>query len=247
MSAMTAEQKRRAEQLISLFENGTTEIQYGYVENLDDGRGYTCGRAGFTTGTGDVLEVIQRFTKQVSNNPLVKYIPELKRLDSLPEDSSKRADVSHLQGFPQAWKSLANNKLFRAAQDSVVDDWYYSPAMSRADQVGLKTALGRAIFYDTIIQHGDGEDPDGLPALIATTKKKMGGTPKTGVDEKKWIAAFLDVRRADLAHAHDPDTRDEWAQSVGRVDAFKQLIRSGNFDLNSPLVIVWEGGRYAIS
>lgn len=141
----------------------------------------------------------------------------------------------------------SKDKVFYSVQDSVVDEWYYLPAMKWADQTGIQTALGKAIFYDTIIQHGEGEDPDGLPALIATTKKKMGGTPKTGIDEKKWIAAFLDVRRADLAHAHNPDTREEWAESVGRVDSLKQLVKAGNFDLHGPFTITWEGDRYTIS
>jgi chitosanase len=216
------------------------------VENLGDGRGYACGRAGFTTGTGDAYEVVKRYTNRVPHNPLAKFLPELERLNSLPEDSEKRGDVSGLKGFKEAWESLGNDKVFREVQDEVVDEWYFQPAMNLANQVGIHTALGKAIFYDTIIQHGDGDDPDGLPALIAVTNKKMGGTPKTGVDEKKWLSAFLDVRRADLAHAHNPDTREEWAQSVGRVDSLKQLLKSGNFDLNGPFTIEWEQERYTI-
>jgi chitosanase len=245
-NVFSAEQKRRAEQLTSLFENGTTEIQYGYVENLDDGRGYTCGRAGFTTGTGDAYEVVKRYTDRVPHNPLAKYLPELERLNSLPENSDERADISGLKGFPDAWQSLGNDKVFRAVQDEVSDEWYYRPAMVRASQVGIRTALGKAIFYDTIIQHGDGDDPDGLPALIAATTRKMGGTPKTGVDEKKWLSTFLDVRRADLAYAHDPATREEWAQSVERVDSLKQLLKKGNFDLHGPFTIEWEHEDYTI-
>jgi chitosanase len=177
---------------------------------------------------------------------LAKFLPELERLNSLPEDSDERGDVSRLKGFKEAWESLGDDKVFRAIQDEVSDELYYQPAMNRASQVGIQTALGKAIFYDTIIQHGDGDDPDGLPALIALAKKKLGGTPKTGIDEKKWISIFLDVRRADLAHANDPDTREEWAKSVGRVDSLKQLVKSGNFDLNGPFKIEWEHEYYTI-
>ncbi|MFD8756116.1 hypothetical protein ACFV0O_34830 [Kitasatospora sp. NPDC059577] len=31
---LTPDQRRRADQLISVFENSTTEIQYGYAENI---------------------------------------------------------------------------------------------------------------------------------------------------------------------------------------------------------------------
>src|SRR5262245_33374802 len=50
-SGLDADQRRRVDQLISAFENSTTEIQYDYAENIDDGRGVTAGRAGFTTAT----------------------------------------------------------------------------------------------------------------------------------------------------------------------------------------------------
>jgi chitosanase len=55
--------KHRAEQIISSFENSTTVIQYGYAENLHDGRGITAGRAGFTSGTDDLLAVVQLYLK----------------------------------------------------------------------------------------------------------------------------------------------------------------------------------------
>lgn len=244
---MNALQKRRAEQLTNIFENGTPVFQYSYVENLYDGRGYTCGRIGFCTGTGDCLEVVQRYTKRVPHNPLAKFIPELERLDSLPEDSPERGDVSKLTGFPQAWQLAAKDKLFCEVQDEVVDEWYFNPAMQHATQIGIKTALGQAIIYDTIIQHGEGTDPDGLPALTTRTKKKIGGTPKTGIDEKKWLLAFLDVRRADLLNPYNSDTQDVWAESVGRVDTLRKLIQSGNFDLHVPLIIEWEGEKFVLN
>ena len=55
-SGLNPEQRHRADALISIFENGTPKIQYGYAENIRDGRGITAGRAGFTTATGDALE-----------------------------------------------------------------------------------------------------------------------------------------------------------------------------------------------
>lgn len=233
---------RVAEQLTSIFENGTTKIQYGYCEDLGDGRGFTCGRAGFTTRDGDVYEVIQQYSQQVPDNPLAKFLPELKRLYQQESD-----DTSGLSGYKRIWKSLGNDKVFRAAQDHVIYEIYYCPAMKYAKKAGITTALGKAIFFDTIIQHGEGEDPDGFPALVKRTIKKMGGkTPQTGADEKTWIATFLDVRRADLAHSFDADTRAEWAESVGRVDTFKQLVKKGKWDLTVPFTVEWEGEKYHI-
>ncbi|AWM45423.1 MULTISPECIES: chitosanase [Bacillus amyloliquefaciens group] len=229
-AGLNKDQKRRAEQLTSIFENGKTEIQYGYVEALDDGRGYTCGRAGFTTATGDALEVVEVYTKAVPNNKLKKYLPELRRLAKDESD-----DISNLKGFASAWRSLGNDKAFRATQDKVNDSLYYQPAMKRSENAGLKTALAKAVMYDTVIQHGDGDDPDSFYALIKRTNKKMGGSPKDGTDEKKWLNKFLDVRYDDLMNPSDEDTQDEWRESVARVDVFRDIVKEKNYNLNGPI------------
>ncbi len=117
---LTPEQKRRCEQYTSIFENDTIELQYAYVEPLDDGRGYTSGRAGFTTATGDALEVVQKYTAQKANNPLAKYLPELKRLAKAESGS-----IKNLGGYVDAWKLAAKDPLFRQVQDEVSDQLYY--------------------------------------------------------------------------------------------------------------------------
>ena len=229
---MTQDQKRRAMQITSVFENGDAEFHYDYVENLDDGRGYTAGRVGFTTGTGDAYQVVNRYTQQVPNNPLAKYLPRLKALNNSESDS-----VSGLEGYPQAWIQAAKDPLFRQAQDAEVDEVYYRPAMQHADTLGLRTALGREIIYDTIIQHGDGDTQDSLGAIITRTNTAADGTPSSGVNETTWLQKFLDTRHADLAHAYDPSTREAWAQSVDRVDALHALLQGGNLNLKGPVVM----------
>ena len=229
---MTQDQKRRAMQITSVFENGDPQFHYDYVENINDGRGYTSGRVGFTTGTGDAYQVVQRYTDQVPNNQLAKYLPRLKELNNSEDDS-----VAGLEGYAQAWAQAAKDPLFRQAQDNEVDEVYYRPAMKQANTLGLHTAIGRAIIYDTIIQHGEGNTPDSLGALITRTNTAAHGTPATGVNELTWLQEFLDTRRADLAHAYNFDTREAWALSVDRVDALLALLNGGNLDLKGPVVM----------
>ncbi|MCD9023118.1 chitosanase [Cohnella silvisoli] len=233
-AGLDAEYKARAEAITSVFENGTTELQYGYAENLNDGRGITSGRAGFTTGTGDAYVVVKRFTDLVPENPLAQYLSELERLNT----ASQKDDVSGLSGYIEAWRSLGNDSTFRQVQNDVVDEMYYGPSQVFADNLGLNLNLSRGQLYDAIIQHGSSADySDSLPALINWTNERMGGTPASGVDEKDWMNAFLDVRRADLENAVDPATREEWKKSVGRVDVYKSIVADGNWDLNGPITI----------
>jgi hypothetical protein len=55
------------------------------------------------------------------------------------------------------------------------------------------------------------------------------------VRESRFLRAFLKVRRATLAHAHDPSTRAAWAQTVHRVDAWSYLVRTGLWRLAAPV------------
>src|SRR4051812_31888536 len=74
---LTTDQKRRAEQLTSLFENGTIELQYGYCEALGDGRGYTAGRGGFTTSDGEIYEIARTYAEKKPGAEIVVFLPRL--------------------------------------------------------------------------------------------------------------------------------------------------------------------------
>lgn len=237
----TQEQRVLADQIISVFENNSPIIQYGYIENLDDGRGYTAGRAGFTSATGDMLEVITNYAEIIPQTPLAAYIP---RLDYLAEH--KDGSIIGLEGLEQAWQTSALNSTFRAVQDNVVDNEYYFPAVAHAEQIGAHYPLTLLNLYDAIIQHGDGEDPDGLPALIEKTNQTVGGTPKAGVDETLWLQAFMDIRRADLIAPSNQATQQEWSESVGRVDTLQQLYQDHNYSLNAPIIINTWGDTFTL-
>jgi chitosanase len=235
--ALSPTQKKRSEALTSLFENGTPTLQYGYAEALGDGRGVTAGRAGFTSGTNDLCEVVQKYVAKKPSSPLKQFLPRLEYLARLPDDSGERASTKGLEGLGKAWKEAARDPVFRAVQDQEVDQTYFRPSQKHADALGLQTPLARAQLADAIIQHGDGTAPDGLPALIQRANAKAGGTPRTGVDEGKWLKAFLEVRRADLAHSVDPATREEWAGSVDRVGVYEDLLKAGNLKLTGPIKV----------
>lgn len=117
---MTHEQKHRCEQYTSIFENDTTDLQYAYCEDIHDGRGFTAGRAGFTTGTSDGYEVVKRYTAHKASNPLAKFLPELKKLDH-----SQSGSTAHLHGYCEAWKEAAKDAEFRKVQDQVSDEQYF--------------------------------------------------------------------------------------------------------------------------
>lgn len=107
--------------------------------------------------------------------------------------------------------------------------------MSEAHKANVNTPLGLCAFYDTIIQHGGGDDPDSLHAIVHLTEKAMGG--KVNNNEHNWIKKFLEQRRHDLEHPHNKDTEKEWRDSVDRVDAMVNLINQNNWNMNPPMHI----------
>ena len=225
MELLTEHKKKLAEKLISYFENSTTVLQYEYAKNIQDNRGFTCGRAGFTTGTGDALKVIEVYTQKVPANNLTQYIGELRRLKQVFADhgyqiNEKTGDTSNLQGFAEEWKNAAKNQAFRDAQDEVVDQSYYKPSQQRGNAYGLKYPLSGVVLYDTMIQHGE----SGIDDLLEKT-------PKPG-DEKQWLKIFLEQRKEVLK------SNNVWAQSVGRCDALLEIANQGNYDFNPPIEFV---------
>jgi chitosanase len=230
-AGLSSAQRHRADALISEFENSTQEIQYCYVEALDDGRGYTAGRAGFTSATGDMLEVAEAYTRAVPDNPLAPYLPRLRELAESGDGS-----LDGLEGLADAWARTCADAQQRAVQDAVVDREYYRPAVREWRRRGLRKPLSLAAIYDAEIQHGGGPDLDGVPAMLGRAAKRAGGFPKRGhVSEARFLLAFLKVRRATLAHAHDPSTRAAWAETVPRANAWLQLLRTRQWQLRSPV------------
>jgi len=241
-SVFNEEQRQIANQIISIFENDTPVIQYSYAEYLDDGRGITAGRAGFTSATGDMLEVVVRYTEIAPDNPLAQYIP---RLEELAE--SEDGSIVSLEGLEENWGKCAEDEIFRNIQDEVVDEYYYIPATVHAEELGVLYPLTLLNLYDAIIQHGDGDDLDGLPALIERTILNVGGTPKEGIDESVWLEEFMNVRRDTLLNPDNQGTQEEWSESVGRVDTLLEIYQRRNYDLSPPILIDTWGRTFTVS
>ncbi|MEU6994742.1 chitosanase [Streptomyces sp. NPDC046465] len=226
--------KDLAQKLVSSAENSTLDWrgQYGYVEDIDDGRGYTAGLIGFCTGTHDLLTLVERYTKDHPDNGLARYLPALREVDG--SASHKGLDP----GFTKAWKAEASKPAFRAAQDSIRDRGYFDPAVRRAERDGLG-ALGQFIYYDAMVMHGPGTGPRSFHGLRAAAMKKA-DPPSRGGGEKAYLGAFLDVRRAAMK-------REEAHRDTSRVDtAQRKFLDEGNLALDAPLTWRVYGETYRV-
>src|ERR1044072_8442964 len=83
-SDLTAPDKKEiAMELVSSAEKSSLDwrSQYRYIQDIHDGRGYTAGIIGFTTRTGDVLQLVRRYTRAQPHNKLRRFIRALRRVN----------------------------------------------------------------------------------------------------------------------------------------------------------------------
>ena len=229
-------------QLTSIFENSTTELCYGYCENIGDGRGFTFGFAGFTSGTFDGGEVIREYVRLrpvegAGGNALARFLPAFEAIDRGRHDSEGRnGDTRGLEGFAAAVKACGDDALFRQAQHVVADRLYWRPSQEAAERLGAKFAITRGELYDAFINHGE----DGALKIARAATRSAGGTPGDGVEERKWLAAFLEARMGVLK------ADKTWAESVDRVRVYQKILASGNVGLKLPIEVVCYGDRFVV-
>lgn len=225
------------QKLTSIFENSTTDLQYDYVENIKDGRGYTFGFAGFCSGTYDGTKFLKEYQRLNPNNPLIKFIPIFEQIDAGPHDAEgKSSDTKGLDDFPKAFQACADDPAFKQAQQNIADQLYWTPSQVMAAKIGARYVLTEGELYDAYINHGE----DAVTAMIQQVNQAVGGSPNTGVDEKKWLEKFLQVRLAILKA--DPT----WDQAIDRIAVYQKLLAEGNVDLALPIKIKCYGDHYTI-
>ena len=223
--------KESALELVASAENSTLNWrrEFGYLEDIHDGRGYTGGIIGFCSGTSDMLALVRDYTRREPRNRLAKYLPALRTVDG----SASHAGLD--PGFPAAWKAAATDPVFQRAQEDERDRMYFDPAVRLAKQDGLR-GLGQFAYYDAAVMHG----VSGLGDIRAAAMRQA-ALPAQGGDEITYLAAFLDARVAAMRteEAHSDTTRVDTAQ--------RRFLAASNLDLVAPLSWQVYGDQYRIT
>jgi len=226
--------KEIAMELVSSAENSSLnrKAQYKYLDDINDGRGYTGGIIGFCSGTGDMLAVVTLYTKRKPDNVLAKYLPALRKVNG----SASHAGLDPT--FKADWQIAAMDPVFQQAQNDERDWIYFNPAVAQAKADGLP-ALGQFIYYDAIVMHGPGSDPVSFGGIRRTAMLRA-KTPAQGGDVVKYLNAFLDARVVAMKTeaAHEDTSRVDTEQ--------RKFLNERNFDLHSPLRWQVYGDPYQI-
>ncbi|MEW1637049.1 chitosanase [Streptomyces sp. NPDC093801] len=223
-----------AMQIVSSAENSSLDwkAQYKYIEDIGDGRGYTAGIIGFCSGTGDMLDLVEYYTRVKPGNVLAKYLPALRKVNG--SDSHAGLDPD----FTKDWAKAARDAEFKKAQDHERDRVYFDPAVKQGKADGVGT-LGQFAYYDAIVMHGDGGDATSFRNIRKRALSKA-RPPAQGGNETAWLNAFLDARvwAMKQEEAHSDTSRVDTAQRV--------FLKKGNLNLNTPLDWKVYGDSYHI-
>lgn len=220
--------------LVSSAENSTLDYskQYSYIEDIHDGRGYTAGIIGFTSKNGDLLDVIRYYTHLNPLNSLKKYIPALEQVKST---SSHKGLGSN---FVKEWKKVGNTSKMIQAQNHILNKQYMDPAISNAEKDHL-SPLGQYIYYDALVVHGDGMDPDSFGGIrkVARAKAK---TPSQGGSEAHYLNTFLKVRAKVMK-------KEEAHHDLSRIKAQSKFIKEKKWNLQLPLAWTMYGDHFYLT
>ncbi len=220
--------------LVSSAENSTIDYakEYGYIEDIGDGRGYTAGIIGFTSGTGDMLDVVNRYTQLKPDNELSKYIPALKSV--VWTDSHEGLG----DAFVKAWKEAAATDEMLQAQNDILNQQYMDPAIEYARQDNL-SPLGQYIYYDALVVHGSGDSDDCFEAIRNAALKKC-DSPADGGDEETFLRKFLDARVVVMQ-------MEEAHSDLSRLDTQRKLLNEKNYALTLPFSWTMYGDPFTLT
>lgn len=231
---LTELQKRTIQAIVNTFETGTPGGDYSRVTLLSGDSGHlTYGRSQTTLASGSLARLVRSYcaTRDGSiADELRQYLPRLEACDTSLDTDTRLGSLLHDAGA---------DPVMRRIQDEFFDRAYWDPALRAAESLGIETALGTAVIYDSFIHGAWARMRDatlartGLPsaALAKEGLPSASQNVTAGIGEREWIRQYIHVRREWLATHPNPLLR----RTVYRMKAFTALANEGNWDLALPL------------
>jgi chitosanase len=214
---LTDLQKRTAQAIVNIFETGKVRGDYAQVTLIPGDTGHlTYGRSQTTLASGNLYLLVRDYCETPGAalaSSLQRYLSKL-----VARDTALDTDPT----FRGLLEEAGQDPVMCACQDRFFDRVYWNVAVQRAANVGLETALGTGVTYDSTV-HGS------WSALQGLTTQRHGAVAAIG--EETWVAGYVAERRAWLATNPNPRLHP----TVYRMDAFLGLIEQARWDLALPL------------
>ncbi len=211
-------QKKTAQAIVNIFETSKVLGDYGNVTVMRKDTGHlTYGRSQTTLASGNLALLLHAYCGAGGefSEELKPYLSAFDRKDlSLDNDVAVKALL----------RKAGEDPVMRKTQDDFFDRVYWAPALRSAADINATTPLGTTVIYDSKV-HGS------YDMIKKLTNDKYGRAD--AINEKEWIECYVSVRRDWLANHKNSLLH----VTVYRMDAFRDLIGGGKWDLGLPLTV----------
>jgi chitosanase len=213
---LTELQKKAAQAIVNVFETGRPQGKYGKVTLISGDAGHlTYGRSQTTLASGNLHLLIKAYCETEG----AQYGTELS--DYLERLANRDTGLDTDMRLRTLLREAGEDPIMQAVQDAFFDRVYFVPSVQSASAIGVSTALGTAVVYDSHV-HGS------WWFVRDRTNARHGLAEDVG--EPTWIGFYVEERRAWLANHERVDLR----ATVYRMEAFRQLIDGANWVLALP-------------
>ncbi|SHF78223.1 chitosanase [Desulfacinum infernum DSM 9756] len=212
-------QKRAAQAIVNVFETGRPLGDYGKVtyHPRDTGQ-LTYGRSQTTLASGNLYLLLRDYCDRPESalGPDIRpYLAHVARRDPALNFDGR---------FKALLREAGDDPVMQETQDAFFDRVYWSPSLNSAAAVGVVSALGTSVVYDSKI-HGSWH------RMRDRTVERFGTVESLG--ETEWVRCYVQVRRQWLATHSNPLLH----KTVYRMESFEHLIREEKWGLELPLVV----------
>lgn len=216
---LTELQRRTGEAIVNIFETGRALGKYGQVTLITGDTGHlTYGRSQTTLASGNLYLLIKAYCDEPDSQFAAQLHPYLDRLAK--KDTALDTDTT----LRSLLREAGDDPSMHAVQDSFFDKIYWVPSAKSAAAINITSALGTGVVYDSHIHGSWGRVRD-------MTIQKHGKPPEVNPDE--WVGFYVAERRNWLATSSIKALHG----TVYRMDAFKKLIDTKNWNLTLPISV----------
>src|SRR5215831_13612730 len=167
-------QKRTAEAIVNIFETGHPQGDYGRMTLLANDWGHlTYGRSQTTLASGNLHLLIKAYC----DTPGAAFAADLSGF--LNRLASRDMSLDNDMTFRNLLKEAGDDPIMHDVQDQFFDRVYWNPGRQASTNIGITTALGVGVVYDSCI-HGSWR------MVRDRTNDRYGSV--AAIDETTWIA-----------------------------------------------------------
>jgi chitosanase len=218
---LTEIQKRVAQAIVNIFETGSAVGDYSNVTVVAGDPGHlTYGRSQTTLASGNLFLLLQEYVDTLNAEFADSIRPFLPRVEARDLSLDNNGNLRSLL------RQAGNDPVMREVQDGFFDRVYWVPAVTASDGLGITSALGTCVVYDSTV-HGS------FRLIRDRAISAVGTIGTSGVTERDWVPRYVAIRREWLANHQNALLR----RTVYRMDALRRIIDASNWDLSLPLTV----------